>query len=235
MDAFKTGEILRMEKGGNDTWKSFFDNHTVTNSEGTTFEGSTISERYSGEAGEEYKERLTAKVEGTDYVKSEKKPVSAPKPASRTGTPGGGPKKMGGMGPSSRPESPAPGRGPPGRKEQNEAYFAKLGNHNASRPDDLPPSQGRKFGGFGSEPMPAANAGGGGMPNADEFQKDPMAALTKGFGWFASTVGKQAKTVHESYLHPAAKTVRLSFHKRSPLSFNFLGNRCCSAYNWCAL
>lgn len=208
MDAFKTGEILRMEKGGNDPWKRFFNNHDITKAEGLTFEGCTISDRYGGEVGEEYKERLTCKVEGTEYVK---KAPSAPKPVSRTGTPVGGLKKMGGMGPSSRSESPAARGGPPGRKEQNESYFAKLGNANASRPDGLPPSQGGKFGGFGSEPPPASRAaeGGAGVPSAEEFQKDPMGALTKGFGWFASTVGKQAKTVHESYLQPAAKTVRI--------------------------
>ena len=51
MDAFKTGEIQRMEQGGNDPWKEFFDNHPITQSEGRTFEDSTIKERYEGEVG----------------------------------------------------------------------------------------------------------------------------------------------------------------------------------------
>lgn len=41
-----------------------------------------------------------------------------------------------------------------------------------------------------------------------------MAALTKGFGWFASTVGKTAKSVNEGYIQPTAQKVHklLSLH-----------------------
>ncbi|KNG82381.1 hypothetical protein ANOM_008911, partial [Aspergillus nomiae NRRL 13137] len=74
MDAFKIAEIQRMELGGNEPWKSFFDDHIVTQSEGRTFEDSTIKERYEGEVGEEWKERLSAKVEGREYVPGQKPP-----------------------------------------------------------------------------------------------------------------------------------------------------------------
>ena len=37
-------------------------------------------------------------------------------------------------------------------KEQNQDYFARMGNENSSRPDNLPPSQGGKYSGFGSTP-----------------------------------------------------------------------------------
>ena len=45
------------------------------------------------------------------------------------------------------------------------------------------------------------------MPGVDDFQKDPVAALTKGFGWFTSTVGKQAKTVNDGWVKPTAQKV----------------------------
>jgi hypothetical protein len=106
-----------------------------------------------------------------------------------------------------------------GKKEQNEAYFAKLGSDNASRSDNLPPSQGGKFTGFGGG-MPAPSASekrsstfggfggwGGGGGQFEDLQKDPMGTLTKGFGWFTSTVGKGAKQVNDSYLQPTAKQV----------------------------
>jgi hypothetical protein len=95
----------------------------------------------------------------------------------------------------SRSASPALGTASLGRKVQNEAFFAKMGAENASRPDDLPPSEGGKVAGFGSDwqPPPAASRsqlGGSVIPGAEEFQKDPIAALTKGFGWFGGVVQK---------------------------------------------
>ncbi|KAJ5573598.1 uncharacterized protein N7459_008025 [Penicillium hispanicum] len=231
MDAFKHAEIQRMELGGNEPWKSFYDAHAVTVSEGRTFEDSTIKERYEGDVGEEWKERLSCKADGREYVPGQEKKNAGN--ASRSSTPrslgGGGAAVTGGA----RTASPAASSmrsldgqrgGLPSKKEQNEAYFAKLGNDNASRSDALPPSQGGKFTGFGGG-MPQSSAGdrrsspfggfggfggwggggGGGGHAIDDFQKDPMGSLSKGFGWFASTVGKGAKTVNDSYLQPTAK------------------------------
>lgn len=224
MDAFKHAEIQRMELGGNEPWKKFYDEHPVTVSEGRTFEDSTIKERYEGDAGEEWKERLSCKVEGREYVPGQEKKNTT---ASRSSTPLSSVAGAGGV----RTASPAASSirstdsqrgGPASKKEQNEAYFAKLGSENATRSDSLPPSQGGKFTGFGGGmPPPAAGdrrsspfggfggfgggGGGGGAPPFDEFQKDPMGTLTKGFGWFASTVGRSAKQVNESYLQPTAK------------------------------
>ncbi|KAJ5994958.1 Arf GTPase activating protein [Penicillium waksmanii] len=214
MDAFKHAEIQRMELGGNEPWKSFYDAHPVTTSEGRTFEDSTIKERYEGDAGEEWKERLSCKVEGREYVLGqEKKNNNA---SSRSSTPMSAAGAGAGAGVGARTGSPATSirsdslRGGAGvgasKKEQNEAYFAKMGNDNATRSDALPPSQGGKFTGFGGGvPPPAAGDRGGGGPALDDFQKDPMGSLTKGFGWFASTVGKGAKQVNDSYLQPTAK------------------------------
>ncbi|KAL8731822.1 MAG: hypothetical protein Q9181_004169, partial [Wetmoreana brouardii] len=96
------------------------------------------------------------------------------------------------------------------QKELNEDFFARKGNENERRRADLPPSQGGKYAGFGSEPMPKPSSGeggggggsNGGMPGVDDFQKDPVAALTKGFGWFTTTVGKGAKTVNDGWIQP---------------------------------
>ncbi|KAJ5575833.1 Arf GTPase activating protein [Penicillium sp. DV-2018c] len=221
MDAFKHAEIQRMELGGNDPWKTFYDEHPITISEGRTFEDSTIKERYESESGEEWKERLSCKVEGREYVPGQEKknnPSRSNTPLSLAGA--------GGVSAAARAGSPAASSirsgdsqpsGAPSKKEQNEAYFAKLGNENATRAEGLPPSQGGKFTGFGGglPPSPAAERrsspfggfggwGGGGQP-FEELQKDPVATLTKGFGWFTSAVGKSAKQVNDSYLQPTAK------------------------------
>ncbi|PGG98142.1 hypothetical protein AJ79_08965 [Helicocarpus griseus UAMH5409] len=220
MDAFKLAEIQRMEQGGNEPWKTFFDEHAANVAEGRTFEESTVKERYEGEVGEEWKARLSAKVEGREYVPGEEKKASSVM-GSRAGTPritaaAGGGGRGNGLTPS-RSISPAKQElhvgGGGGKKERNEAYFATLGAENASRPENLAPSQGGRYTGFGGGlPPPSSNAaqgqnGGAIIPGLNDFQSDPVAALTKGFGWFTTTVGKGAKTVHESYLQPAAKTL----------------------------
>ncbi|EFR00621.1 ADP-ribosylation factor GTPase-activating protein GCS1 [Nannizzia gypsea CBS 118893] len=211
MDAFKLAEIQRMENGGNEPWKQFFDAHSLTLAEGRTFEDSTVKERYSGEVGEEWKERLSAKIEGREYVPVPKTEVKKKSPTDRL--PGGGlsrsstttPKGFGGDSrePLSRSKSAA---GSSSKKEQNEAYFAKMGGLNASRSEGLAPSEGGKYTGFGGgmpvDSSSSRSGGGGGIPGLDDFQSDPVAALTKGFGWFTPTVGRGAKTMNDTYIQP---------------------------------
>ncbi|EEP79468.1 conserved hypothetical protein [Uncinocarpus reesii 1704] len=203
MDAFKMAEIQRMEHGGNEPWKSFFSNHSTTMAEGTTFDDATINERYSGEVGEEWKARLTAKVEGREYVPGEEKKNSN---ISRTSTP----TTLGdSRADQTRGISPAGVRNIRPSKQQNEEYFARLGGENATRSESLPPSQGGRFTGFGGG-MPASRQTSqlnDTMPGINDFQADPVAALTKGFGWFTTTIGKGAKTVNDTYLQPAAKSL----------------------------
>lgn len=241
MDAFKQAEILRMQYGGNRAWQDFYNSHAAI-----PFDEATIKERYDGDIGEEWKERLTAKVEDREFDQAafnkereevkrrqaEKAAAAAAQnqgnPGSRSATPSGtgrnpvGPRSAAAVGNSntgSRTQSPAPpgakgGRVTAEQKSQNEAYFSRMGEANASRPDNLPPSQGGKYGGFGSAaPEPAQ--GSGGMPTADDFSQNPIGALTKGFGWFSATVSKQAKVVNDSYIQPTAKNVR-----QQPLSLS---------------
>jgi ADP-ribosylation factor GTPase-activating protein 1 len=217
MDAFKPPELARMAAGGNAAWRAFWDAHEATRLAAVGWDDCTIRERYDGDAGEEYKARLTAKVEGREYVPGEERATAAPRqapaakkaaaaagvgsaPGSRAGTPVAGAKGPAGLRAPARANSPALGTTSLGRvgsnasggpgKERNEAYFARLGAENVGRPEDLPPNQGGRFTGFGSDPFPQREPGGGpaGIPGADEFQKDPIAALSKGFGWFGGMV-----------------------------------------------
>lgn len=214
MDAFKTAEVKRMELGGNKPWKTFFDEHSSNKLAGREFETCTIAERYDSEAGEEWKERLTSKVEGTEYVpgSSRKRETSASAPKKATvesaePTPAGSGRNtpLSSSNMRSNTASPAAAGGPTSQKARNEAYFANLGSQNASRPDNLPPSQGGKFAGFGSEPPPTASSNAR-APSGADFEADPIAALSKGFGWLSSTVTKQASTFNTSYLQPGMKS-----------------------------
>jgi ADP-ribosylation factor GTPase-activating protein 1 len=217
MDAFKQAEISRMQNGGNKKWQDFF-----TANSATSFEEATIKERYDCEVGEEWKERLTALVEEREFDKqkwqTEREEMLRKQKEKRESTPMGRGSNTG-----SRTASPAPSRQGQGnritaeQKAQNEAYFARMGEANANRPEGLAPNQGGKYAGFGSQPVEQPQSSGA-MPSADEFQKDPMAALTKGFGWFGGVVSKQAKMVNDSYIQPTAKNVSLSLLKRLPIS-----------------
>ncbi|POS80718.1 ADP-ribosylation factor GTPase-activating protein GCS1 [Diaporthe helianthi] len=204
MDAFKQTEIERMRLGGNDHWKSFFDKHETTKMTGMSWDDATIAERYSGEVGEEWKERLSAKVEGREYVPGERKPTPAKTntgSASRSATPLSGTANNNSSS-GGRPESPSTSGG---KAKVDDKYFEGLGAANAARPDNLPPSQGGKYAGFGNTPAPASQEEG--LPKLDELQKDPLAALGKGLGWFTSTVTRTATSVNKDFIQPTAKQV----------------------------
>ena len=193
-----------MEMGGNEGWKKFWEGKHPEVSGGWDGkeEGAVGAEervkRYDSQEGDEWKERLSCRVEGREYQGVPERKAQAP---------------------PSRTQSPAApmGIGARSQKEQNESFFEKMGNANASRPDSLPPSQGGKYGGFGSAPPPPErsssqprNNGTGGdaaMPGLDDFEKNPMGAITQGWGWFASSVTKQAKVVNEGYIKPTAQKV----------------------------
>ncbi|KAK0722101.1 hypothetical protein B0T26DRAFT_701333 [Lasiosphaeria miniovina] len=203
MDAFKAAELERMRLGGNENWQSFFENHPDIKMRGLSWDDATIAERYSGEAGEEWKERLSAQVEGREYVPgAEKSPVStSPSPGPYYTAPTrSGPRSNPSL-EDSRTSSPVPGK-----IKVDDKFFNKLGAENANRPDYLPPNQGGKFTGFGNTPVPQKKEDQA-LPGLDELQKDPVAALSKGFGWFTSTVTKTAKTVNDGFIQPTAKQI----------------------------
>lgn len=139
---------------------------------------------------------MTADVEGREWVRSER-----PKPARPpSATP------LSSAAAATRSASSASSSA----KVQNESYFARLGGANATRSANLPPSQGGKYSGFGSTPAPdmgGASSSAAGVPTLDEFSRDPVAALTKGFGFFTTQVAKSAKTVNEAVIMPTAQKI----------------------------
>jgi len=199
MDQFKNNEIARMDKGGNQTLKDYW----ATCPEFS--ESMSIPDRYSAPFSEDYKEKLSALVEGREWTGPAPRTAAAPK---RTGT--GTPRGMGSGTPrDSSPATSLSGGGPRTQKEKNEDFFAKKGSENLSRRDDVPPSQGGKYAGFGSAPMDESTSygGGGGIAGWEDVTKDPVAVLSKGWGFFASTVAKGAKTVNEVVVKPTAQMV----------------------------
>ena len=209
MDSFKTSEVERMEKGGNGKWKDFWEGHKA--SEGGakwSFPGKggdeaakrKIEATYGGEVGEEYKERLSCLVEGREFT-------GVPKPEKKKSgnalepTISGSSSSLAGLA-STGGGAGGGGAGPKTQKQQNEDFFSRKGSENANRPDNLRPSEGGKYAGFGSAPADpqsggSGGVGGGAMPGVDDFQKDPLAAVSKGWGWFSSQATKVGKGVYE--------------------------------------
>jgi len=227
MDSFKAPEVVRMEKGGNTRWREFWVNHAEggAGDDSRWVEGEPgIKERYPSMVGEEWKERLAIDAEGgtwdpawwkTERESRERKiQEKLAANSSRSATPAGMRSANQGR------ASPAPSFGSAkvgggGQKAQNEAYFAKMGQENASRPEGVAPNQGGKYAGFGNLPASTvdAQAGTDTPPNLDEFAKDPVGALTKGLGWFTTTVGKGAKSGYDGWIAPAAQKVRRLFNR----------------------
>lgn len=187
MDQFKPEEILRMEKGGNSRIKAYFTENKVDTS-------LPAKQKYDNYVAEDYKEILTCEVEGREYVPKDHLGESLPT-AGDTGAPRS---SLNGSG----PQAPIQNRRQfdPEQKQRNEAYFAELGSKNETRPEDLPPSQGGKYGGFGNTPAPRAPAQGSlaGF-TVDNFSQDPLGTLTKGWGLFSSAVAKSVNEVNNTF------------------------------------
>lgn len=226
MDAFKGAELARMAAGGNKPFQDFFNTHLSNTKDNRTFEASTIQERYDSEAGDEWKERLSCKVEDREFDKSnlpkrlpKKENTAAVGSAPLSGRANaGGSRSNTPLGQTRSNDSGFQRSGSPAigtnamssQKSKNEAYFSRMGAENANRREDVAPNQGGKYGGFGSEPEAWKNHDEpGAPPEIADFQKDPVAALTKGFGWLGASVSKVSKTGYEGWVKPGMQKVWL--------------------------
>lgn len=147
-------------------------------------------------------------------------PPEVPRPASAQATrksrAGGGisssslnPSRTGSPSPySDAPPRPSSATGGSG----NEAFFERMSNNNALRPDDLPPSQGGRYAGFDSTPEPSYGSSSSSHPShamsshsaptLQELQNNPLGALSKGWGLFSSAVTTASREIQESVVKP---------------------------------
>jgi ADP-ribosylation factor GTPase-activating protein 1 len=102
----------------------------------------------------------------------------------------------------------------PDQKAANESYFATLGQMNASRPDDLPPSQGGRYQGFGNTPPPpipsqhpSSGLSSAAAPSLSDFQENPVNALSKGWSLFSAAVVGASRVVSENVIQPGIEKV----------------------------
>lgn len=185
MDQFKPEEMRMMELGGNKNAKDYF-----------VAEGLDLSlpaqTKYNSTVADDYKDLLLSRVEGREFVKKDRPKVVGEQQGQDQST-----NRQQTMNEKSAASSIS-------QKEKNEAYFAGLGSKNNERPADLPPSQGGRFQGFGNTPEPTThNSSDSELKfSIEEFQKDPLSSITKGWGLFSQKVVKQVGEMNENYVKP---------------------------------
>ncbi|CAE6417710.1 unnamed protein product [Rhizoctonia solani] len=218
MDTWSADQLNRMHIGGNGPFKTFLAEYEPKEAGGYR-EGMPLHDKYHCWATTQYREMLSAKLAGQPWTPSlppdstSAMNSSGTLRKSRAGTRGG--LSVG----TSRDASASPAASgaptPVDRKVANEAYFASLGETNASRPDDLPPSQGGRYVGFGSTPSPqpgSSNPNFGlssaAAPSLADLQTDPAAALSKGWGFLSTLVTSAARVANESVVQPGLERAR---------------------------
>ncbi|ORY69381.1 ArfGap-domain-containing protein, partial [Neocallimastix californiae] len=180
MDKWSDEQLKKMELGGNSKALQFFQ------SQPDYREGMSIKEKYNSNFARLYREKLQAECEGRVWV--------AP-PVSQL--------------PNAQTNNSSFSNNSNNDKAKNEEFFARKGRENENRRDDIPPSQGGKYTGFGStslrnDPQPQNE-------NLAQIQK----SLSNGWSFLAqkAMIGVKiaaagASTLNENYIKPASNAVR---------------------------
>jgi len=208
MDTWKEEQLQRMRIGGNLPFKAFVKAYPT---EGGYREGMPPTELYHTWAASQYREKLDADVQGVPWAPSSPPPATAVDAS--TGPALGQRKSRANKSTisssaSRRQTSDNSAEIPEDSKAANEDYFAGLGQKNATRPAGLPPSQGGRYEGFGSTPTPEAapgpsyNLSSASAPSLEDFQTDPVKAISKGWGLFAAVAATAGKVVNDNIIQP---------------------------------
>ncbi|KAI7863759.1 hypothetical protein BDF14DRAFT_1840785 [Spinellus fusiger] len=211
MDKWFDDQLKKMDVGGNQKAKTFFDQHLEDGSQ------MSVTQKYNSHAATLYREKLSAEAEGRVWTPSS---ASATRSSASTATAGASTRSLNSMGTGTRNISSASLAGqrsgldrqtvsthgsgyssdpsPAGlsNKSMNEAYFSRLGGENENRPDHLPPNQGGKYTGFGN-PAFENHTNTNTAPDLNELINDPMQALSKGWSLFSVGVGELTKVASE--------------------------------------
>ncbi|KAG8740275.1 Zn finger-containing GTPase- Activating Protein for ARF [Ceratobasidium sp. 414] len=200
--------------GGNGPFKAFLKEYEPKEA-GGFHEGMPLHDKYHCWATTQYREMLTAKLAGQPWAPSLPTETASDTASSGTLRKARVNTRGGLSAGNSRDTSVSPAPTPVDRKAANETYFSSLGEANASRPDNLPPSQGGRYVGFGSTPSPQPNSSNpnfglssAAAPTLSDIQNDPGAALAKGWGFLSTLVTTAARAANESVVQPGLERAR---------------------------
>lgn len=221
MDTWQEDQVKRMQLGGNAPFREFMRNYSPAE-QGGYKDSLGPHDTYHCWAAAQYREKLDAALAGKDWSPSPPPAnfMTPERPSSAQGLRKSRTSSRAMAGSSLRSDSSSPAsfrnsspRGTPDlsgdRKASNESYFASLGEINANRPDNLPPSQGGRYQGFGSTPPPSQHPSYGlssaSAPTLGDLQENPMGALSKGWSLFSSAVVGATKAVNDTVIQPSVE------------------------------
>ncbi|KAJ7490272.1 ArfGap-domain-containing protein [Mycena galericulata] len=225
MDTWQPDQLKRMQIGGNTAFKTFMKAYSPAE-QGGYKEGNSPYEVYHCWAASQYREKLDAEIAGKEWAQSAPPPPSLSSSTDSAGLRKSRASARSSTGMSLRGDSASPAsfgnnspRGTPDlgadQKTANESYFATLGQANASRPAELPPSQGGRYQGFGNTPSPASPSqhpsyglSSAAAPSFSDIQENPVAALSKGWSLFSAAVVGASRVVSENVIQPGMERVR---------------------------
>ncbi|KAL1935430.1 hypothetical protein VTP01DRAFT_4570 [Rhizomucor pusillus] len=197
MDKWFDDQLKKMEIGGNHKAKEFFE------SQPDYSPNMSMQEKYNSQCAALYREKLAAEAEGRSWTPSPtaassvKRATASPSIRSLNSTGRNGLSSSSLRGESSSPSSfGSTDAGMVSDKSRNEAYFARLGSLNDTRPDNLPPSQGGKYTGFGN-PAFENQAPKSSAPDIQDLINDPMQALSKGWSYLSMGMEELGKVAAE--------------------------------------
>ncbi|KAJ6538498.1 ArfGap-domain-containing protein [Mycena vulgaris] len=223
MDTWQPDQLKRMQIGGNTAFKQFMKSYSPAE-QGGYKEGNSPYEVYHCWAATQYREKLDAEIAGKEWTQAAPPPPSLSSSTDSAGLRKSRASARSNTGSSLRSDSSSPAsfgspRGTPDlgpdQKSANESYFATLGQANASRSAELPPSQGGRYQGFGSTPAPASPSqhpsygmSSAAAPSFSDIQENPVAALSKGWSLFSAAVVGASRVVSENVIQPGMEKVR---------------------------
>lgn len=182
MDKWKDSELEKMKAGGNRKALEFFQ------SQSDFSDGMSIQDKYNSKAAALLRDKITTEAEGKswsistssakDYVAF--KPRSTlPKSSSYSKPHSNGYSNFGADDSYQDNYQDAEFYKSDDFKKKRDDFFDRQQRENANRPDDLPPSQGGKYVGFGSSPAPQSKN--------DDFFDTTLSSLSS--GWSSFTIG----------------------------------------------
>lgn len=218
MDKWKEAELGKMRVGGNKRARVFLE------SQSDWSPGAPLSAKYNSKAAALYKDKIATESQGgewsesTSAAKNHRSTYVAPSTGgggeqSYSGTKGGGITSSQSF--TSGSQSNGYQNAPPDFvskefKSQKEDFFSKKQTENSMRRDDLAPSQGGKYAGFGSSPnAPPPNAGYGG---------DYMSSVTTGLTSSLSAFSLNASSLSSRAAEVGWKFTSLASQKAGELS-----------------
>lgn len=224
MDTWQGDQIKRMQLGGNAPFKAFLQSYRPAD-QGGYKDGMNSSDIYHCWAATQYREKLDCDMAGRPWS------PSAP-PASNSSSPTRPASAQGLRKSRASTRSPAVGSSTSSplncsssqpssdsthadQKTANEAYFASLGQANAARSADLPPSKGGRYQGFGNTPSPPPSSQhpsfsltSAAAPSLADLQENPTAALTKGWSLLSAAVAGASRVLTENVIQPGMERVK---------------------------